>query len=625
MSKLKIMQQGGGLIYTPFIPGMQGTTSTSSSRSNTSEGESKIDALDKELIALMKSEDLLPSDISFITNQVVKFQKRASNLSATGDYSSAMPGMLQIIGAVKKAKYFKDQSDSAATQMAKENAGGEFALDSRGLMYVLNKETGKLDKVDIDKFDSEKYSALSNSELLFYRQTSLPNDTAIFSDIQNAVGIGSVIKEIDRIIKEYGTSENVQYLTKDRAAQQVILDANSPDGIYKLSTKKPSGDMRTAWLSIYRQLTPNMQHLLDVRAKTSGMNIPEYISDIVLRNIDTKIDANYDSTVSKAAGFDVDPNKTVKESAEQLTQNNYLQRVGSLRGDRTVVSIAPRGSKISDTAALSAHAFTFGAVIDRSNKPVENMSVSDLMREGWAFAAGEPNDVVFGNKLLKDWERDALLFDNNSNLTAVMLPYKNQGGHIVPDFELLDTFNKIQETIQTNSNISKTELSSLLLQSGISPSEINYDPNTNTISLKNTMAFLTVSCYAGDDTIDLTKDDKRYLEKLSKSDGQHIKDYYNNMVKYGKLRPAKKGNVKIKGYSESEANDFWRGNIFIPMKNAFNAMNLSGIGEYVPKSQEANFYENVTAKEQENLLQQYVRDNDPDYIQNTQLGQFRYE
>lgn len=625
MSKLKIMQQGGGLSYSPFVPEMQGTTATSSTKSSSSDGESKIDALDKELIALMKSEDLLPSDISFITNQVVKFQKRASNLSATGDYSSAMPGMLQIIGAVKKAKYFKDQSDSAAIQMAKENAGGEFALDSRGLMYVLNKETGKLDKVDIDKFDSEKHSALSNSELLFYRQTSLPNDTAIFSDIQNAVGIGSVIKEIDRIIKEYGTSENVQYLTKDRAAQQVILDANSPDGIYKLSTKKPSGDMRTAWLSIYRQLTPNMQHLLDVRAKTSGMNIPEYISDIVLRNIDTKIDANYDSTVSKAAGFDVDPNKTVKESAEQLTQNNYLQRVGSLRGDRTVVSIAPRGSKISDTAALSAHAFTFGAVIDRSNKPVENMSVSDLMREGWAFAAGEPNDVVFGNKLLKDWERDALLFDNNSNLTAVMLPYKNQGGHIVPDFELLDTFNKIQETIQTNPNISKTELSSLLLQSGISPSEINYDPNTNTISLKNTMAFLTVSCYAGDDTIDLTKDDKRYLEKLSKSDGQHIKDYYNNMVKYGKLRPAKKGNVKIKGYSESEANDFWRGNIFIPMKNAFNAMNLSGIGEYVPKSQEANFYENVTAKEQENLLQQYVRDNDPDYIQNTQLGQFRYE
>ena len=51
--KLKLYQQGGGLVYTPFIPGMQGTTTTSSSKSNTSDSESKIDALDKELIALM--------------------------------------------------------------------------------------------------------------------------------------------------------------------------------------------------------------------------------------------------------------------------------------------------------------------------------------------------------------------------------------------------------------------------------------------------------------------------------------------------------------------------------------------------------------------------------------------
>ena len=54
-------------------------------------------------------------------------------------------------------------------------------------------------------------------------------------------------------------------------------------------------------------------------------------------------------------------------------------------------------------------------------------------------------------------------------------------------------------------------------------------------------------------------------------------------------------------------------------------MNLSGIGEYVPKSQETSFYERVAAKEQENALQQYMRDNDPNYTQNTQLGQFRYE
>ena len=600
--KLKMYQDGGGLIYTPFLPGQaEAQSATSSSKKSEDAEDSKLDPLDKELLSLMKDQNLLPSEIQMIYNKLIQFQKSSQRLSAlpggTNSYRSVMPGMLKIMNLVSQAKYNKATDDEIVKQMMKENAGNEFALDGYGRMYVLNEE-GKIKKVKISDFDSEKHSPLSNSQLLYYREQSpeLAFDGSVYDDMRNMVGMTSVSTEIHRIIKEFGTQESSRYLSKDAA--QAFLEMNAPDGMYKLEQKVPAKGLKAAWDAIWDQLPTNMQNLLKARAAASGDIDPKrFIADIVMRNTDSKETIDYDATASKAAGFDTDPNKTAADK-EQLTENNYLQRVGTLRGDRTVISIAPRGSKISDTAALSAHAFTFGAVIDRSNKPIENMSVSDLMREGWAFAAGEPNDVVFGNRLLKDWERDALMFDNNSNLTAVMLPYKNQGGHTVPDFELLDAFNKIQEVIQAS---------------------------TNTISLKNTMAFLTVSCYAGDDTVDLSKDNKRYLEKLSKSEGQHVKDYYNNMVKYGKLRPAKKGNVKIKGYSESEANDFWRGNIFIPMKNAFNAMNLSGIGEYVPKSQEANFYERVAAKEQENALQQYVRDNDPDYIQNTQLGQFRYE
>lgn len=631
--KLKMYQDGGGLIYTPFVPGQTTVDNTTSSSSKKSEDEedAKLDPLDKELLGLMKDQNLLPSEIQTIYNKLIQFQKNSQRLSSmpgfggTNSYRSVMPGMLKIMNLVSQAKYNKAMDDTVVNKMMNEGAGNEFALDGYGRMYVLNNE-GKIQKVKLSEFSSEKHTPLSNSQLLYYREQSpeLAFDGSIYDDMRNMVGMTSVIKEIDRIIKEFGTQEGSRYLSKDAA--QAFLDMNSPDGMYKLEQKIPAKGLKAAWDAIWDQLPTNMQNLLKARAAASGDIDPKrFIADIVMRNTDSKETINYDATASKAAGFDTDPNKTEKEAAEQLTQNNYLQRVGSLRGDRTVISIAPRGSKISDTAALSAHAFTFGTVIDRNNKPVETMSLSDLMKEGWAFAAGEPNDVTFGNRLLKDWERDALMFDDSSNLAAVMLPYRNQGGHIVPDFELLDSFNKIQQFIQDNPGISKTELSSILLKAGISPSDINYDVETNTISLKNTMAFLTVSAYAGDDTIDLSKDDKKYLEKIAKSDGQHIKDYYNNMVKYGKLRPSKKGNVKIKGYSESEANDFWRGNVFIPMKNAFNAMNLSGVGEFVPKTQETDFYERVTAKEQENALQQYIRDNDPNYTQNTQLGQFRYE
>lgn len=631
--KLKMYQDGGGLIYTPFIPD-RGTELGTGKKSGTTDDteDAKLDPLDKELLGLMKDQSLLPSDIQMIYNQLIRFQKKTQKLSAmpgfggTGSYRSVMPGMLQIMNLVSQAKYNKAADDEIIKKMLSENAGNEFALDAYGRMYVQDAETGKIKKVSTKDFDSEKHSPLSNSQLLYLRErdSDLAFDGSIFDDMRNMVGMTSVAKEIDRIIKEFGTEEGQRYLSKESA--QVFSELNNPDGMYKLTMKIPAEGLKQAWKTIWDQLPTNMQNLLKVRAAASGDIDPKvFIQDIVMHNTSKEQKIDYDATASKAAGFDTDPNKTEKEKAEALTQNNYLQRVGTLRGDRTVISIAPRGSKISDTAALSAHAFTFGTVIDRNNKPIEKMSLSDMLKDGWAFAAGEPNDITFGNRLLKDWERDAIMFDDSSNLTAVMLPYRNQGGHIVPDFELLDAFNKIQEVIQNNPNISKTELSSILLKAGISPSDINYDVNTNTISLKNTMAFLTVSAYAGDDTIDLSKDDKRYLERVQKTDGQHIKDFYNNMVKYGKLRPAKKGNVQIKGYSKSEANDFWRGNVFIPMKNAFNAMNLSGVGEYVPKSQETDFYERVAAKEQENAIQQYMRDNDPNYTRNTQLGQFRYE
>lgn len=58
------------------------------------------------------------------------------------------------------------------------------------------------------------------------------------------------------------------------------------------------------------------------------------------------------------------------------------------------------------------------------------------------------------------------------------------------------------------------------------------------------------------------------------------------------------------------------------MPNAFNAMNLSSVNEYVPKSTEMNFYDRVAARQIENGMQQYVRENDPNYRSNLSIGQF---
>lgn len=616
--KLRIMQQGGGLIYTPFIPGAQGATTTSSKSSDSS--EPKLDPLDKELISLMKDQNLLPSDIQQIYNRLIRFQKQTQSLSGlegTDAYRSAMPGMLQILGMVNEAKYNKAQSDEIVQRMAQQNAGADAALDAYGRMYVYDKD-GEMKKIDISEFDHEKYVPISNSQLLSMRQRQFGFQDNIMNDLENMVGMSSVQDEIAKIISKIGSAETSAYI-KNPSANKVLqaLMAEGPEGVYKLSQKDRSEGLQPAWNAIYTQLPQNMRNLLRANAAIFNTDPILMIQDIVLRNTSTKTDISYDVSASKAAGYDTDPNKTTKEASEQLTQNNFLQMVGNLRGSKTLVSIAPRAAKINERAAITAPAYTWGRVIDRNKEPIKTQSLTDALKNGWGFAAGDPQTVVFGNKLLKNWELSAIMFDEQSNFTAVMLPYTIDNGHYVPNFELLDKFNQLQEIIDNNPYISRTELQAQIDKLQLNINDI-YNFETNTFELQNTMPFISVSGIASDEILNLTDSNKKYLEHLDKDDGGHLKDYYNNMVKYGKLHPEKKA-VEIGGYSSAGKRSFWEGNIFIPMQSDFYAMALSGIGEYVPKANMTQYVERAAAREIERDNQYRARAANPNW---ETIGQF---
>ena len=621
-SILKVYQQGGGLIYTPFIPEQYADSSGRSSRSSSGsddDEDAKLDPLDKELLGLMKDQNLLPSDIQMIYNKLIAFQRSTQRLSSmegfggTGSYRSVMPGMLQIMNLVSQARYNKGRADSAITRMTNENTGSDVALDKYGRMYVQNMD-GKVEKIKPSDYNVEKYRPISNSELMYLREQSLPFDSDILSDVAETVGMTSISKEIDRIINEFGKTKTEGYFDKNTSDIFNALASKSPDGIYKITEEKSSADLRKAWNIIFKQLPTNMQHVLNARAALSDSDPANFIHEIVLSNLDYTFGINYDEQQSKAAGFDTDPNKT---ASDQLTQNNFLQMVGNLRGSKTLVSIAPRAAKINERAAITAPAYTWGRVIDRNKEPIRTQSLADALKNGWGFAAGDPQTVVFGNKLLKNWELSAVMFDEQSNFTAVMLPYTIDKGHYVPNFELLDKFNQLQEIIDNNPYISRTELQAQIDKLQLNINDI-YNFETNTFELQNTMPFISVSGIASDDILNLTDANKKYLERLEKDDGRHLKDYYNNMVKYGKLHPEKKA-VEIGGYPSAGKRSFWEGNVFIPMQSDFYAMALSGIGEYVPKTDMTKYVERAAAREIERNNQYRARAANPNW---ETIGQF---
>ena len=242
--KLKVYQQGGGLIYTPFIPEQWLGQGSRGSGSEASSSEAKLDPLDKELISLMKDQNLLPSDIQMIYNKLIQFQRKSRELMIDGDYRSAMPGMLQIMQLASVAKANKEHWDNALTEIKKHDAGSEVALDSYGKMWVRDREDGKITKVSPDDYSNERYAPISNSELMFLRQR---NPEFAFSDeildtvTSDIVGQKDIRQEIDTIISNFGNVSKDQFAVGSKIKE---LAGDVIDGdIYKISSKYSKADL----------------------------------------------------------------------------------------------------------------------------------------------------------------------------------------------------------------------------------------------------------------------------------------------------------------------------------------------------------------------------------------------
>ena len=394
MSKLKIMQQGGGLSYSPFVPEMQGTTATSSTKSSSSDGESKIDALDKELIALMKNENLLPSDIENISKQIITFQRKASQYAAIGDYSSVMPGMYRIQAQIQKAQFAKKQSDAAEQRMASENAGSEVALDNYGRMYVQDKD-GNLSKVSTSDYDSEKYIPISNSQLLYLRQTSASDNGQIFMDIKNTVGMETVQKEMSEIIKNFGTIKGDKF--EKRKMQDIANDLS--EGIFKITEKYSKADLNDFSGLLLSQLSKDAQHRIAANAKLHGMNERDYVRTIIASRTSSERSESYEASMTKAvSGEGGSADGSGSGEAKNLKEYSYVERLAANQNAGLPVQlfINKQGSSID----MAITAFNQGPIVkDKEENAIGAGMLSDIRNDAYGLSQVATQDSVQFDKL----------------------------------------------------------------------------------------------------------------------------------------------------------------------------------------------------------------------------------
>lgn len=432
------------------------------------------------------------------------------------------------------------------------------------------------------EFDRQQYTPLSNSQVLDLRRShpELAFDVNSFETVgNNIIGMKQVQDEIADIVKKFGNEKNSQYVpgTIQDLAKQV-----AENGYFKVTVDNTRSlkDLNSFTELLWEGLGNNVRNLLSARAAISpGYNNPlDYLRDMVFAYSSQSVDKNFDASMTKAAG-----GKDGTGSGT-LKQDTYQIRFANGVGNDVTVHLVPQAASVQDKAGLEVKGVDFGPMLNFDQLPLEPMNLQKLLftggKESSALATSvRSTDITFGNRLLDSSELPTIMYNNESLTSKVYLPYREENGHFVPDFRVIQGFNKYLSAIK-GKNLSTTEKNALLQQCGLHPGEV-VENEDGTFKIRKTMPFLCFSAIAGDDTIKLDDEDKRYLAKVDRSKGRVLKDMYNNAVTYGNVY-AKKDATKIhKNYGKSGAGDFWEGLVFIPAPDSFYAYNSTS-NQYVP-------------------------------------------
>ena len=630
---LKRKYQVGGVVYTPYLPAQagtaQGTTSTSASSSTSSTPEKISGTMKKEVIDILK-ENGIPSDVDQFLQYANNFLNKSKNLSSYSlfggnDDDYDMSDLIKVQSLANKVKFNKALYDKANENLTKQYAWSEVALTDKGQMYVYDTEKGEVTKIDPSTYheNSDKYQALTNSDVLSYREQSQPFDNSSLNDLQNAVGMKSITDYLREIIKAFGKDSIEGYATKDKDAILSgfhFLMENGPDGFYKVKSEEQLRDVNRALTYLYNSLPENMKQLL--RAKTAAEGGDPNGKDrfeLLVQALSEHTSRDYSATFDKPA-TEYDPLQSGKKggsSSEQKVPDTYLYRVASLNGPRKDVMLAPKGSKIADTGLMVTMGITNGAVVDKDEQRLGPMSLTEMLQNAEAVKAADASTIVLGNRVLNDSEYGAVMFDGNTECNTVILPYTYDSGRVVPDFDTFEKFNELQRAIANNRKLPKMEIDRMARDLGLNSDEYYYNSETNELTLTKTMPFLSFGAIVGDDSLDLSKDNKRYLSKIDKSTGKMYVNQYNNMLKYGKIQRTK-SDVRLGAYDKASKGDFYRGLIYMAMPDAYRGAHLS-LNQYMNRDDLTEFGRRTELRQQQVELQRQIQNS------NGNIGSFIYE
>lgn len=588
---IKRKYQVGGIAYTPYLPAQAGSpqesASTATAGSSSGSKSEKISGTIKGEIVKLLQENGIPSDVSVFLKYADNFLAKSQTLSQfslfggnNDDYD--MSDLIRVQQLVNDVKYNKELRDEAVEHVTNESAGSEVAITDSGYIYAFNSDK-KLTKITPKEYSENKdnYQILTNSQLMYFRehQPDLAFQTDILNDLQNTIGMNSITKYLRDAINAFGSDKLQGYTTKDKEVNNglQLLMQSGPDGFYKFTKEEELRDVNRALRYLYNGMSDNAKNLLKAKTAVEGgdPSDPNDISNLLLQalyeNTSRTLSVDFDKTAS-----DYDPNQTGKKggsSSEQLTQGTLPDEIARGHLQQTTAYISPIAERVADTAQMAIAAWNAGPLSDKDKNGLTRNNLEVLLPKVFGLRGANLGQITFGNQVIDPNQKSGIIWDGSSQLTRVALPKKiSDNGYTTPDFTALVKFNEVQRYIKDHPGISKLEIRDKL---GEISDDVNItEDNTLVFKPEKMGFFISFAGYASRDIIKIEDQSKPFLQHLSRIEAAALKDEYNKLVQYGKLDPSKK-EAKSHNYVDSGRNDFYYGNIYVPILDSTQGFLMS--------------------------------------------------
>ena len=575
--KIKRYQQGGGVTYLPYVGRVAGATSPSTSSSPKNGG---LDDTTSGLLA----KNGLPSDHAYFMSQMASLY---TNDPLTSDSTSTSTKLLMLHSLANNMMYNKGLSDSAWKEVESTEAGGDVAMSSSGRLYAIDSK-GSIKTISPESYyqNRDKYQLLTNTELLNYRDTntSAAFNTSILPDLQNITSMKSIVEYLQNTITKFGTTEmknknsalTVQEKNQISNGMQTLINGNA-EGVFKITqtthSKTEVQDVNVALKYLWDTLTSDQKKTIIAHTAAEGKdpskieNVYSILALALTHHIDTahdtSMDVEYDSSASKGMGI----GGGVK--SEQQTQLTYLEMVAN--GKTT----ADQWIDLRSNTGKSNIYFVGNPyqVLDHSNKPVKTESISKMLLDSQVGQIVDQSSVSFGNKILGVQDKAKVLYDSQSPMYRVNLPYDveyyNNTGKYKPDINAQENFDKFIKWIND------TNPTQIMITQKMKDLKLNLDifvddQGRKHYKFKNNKEFIMMTGITSHRAVDISD---KWKGKLSNEEASYLYDYLDKHTEYDEAL------WNIWG----DAASTYKSASFMPIIDSALAT-VGTSGEYIPKS-----------------------------------------